>query len=148
MDREAMGCKTIYNRYVIDDGWKLPVEVVEDIELRVQMAWKDAYKKVCREHKLHQGDWLTEDVARKIEAKSWIYRELYDYQYVAEVRKMGQELQKQYGVTELEAINILNGLYIKEYVNKYYRIKHRIPLAVNEQAICDEVVDDYMAMAM
>ena len=148
MDRETIGGKTIYKIYVIDDGWKLPVEIVEAIDLRVYNAWKDAYRMVCREHKLHRGDWLTADVARKFEAKSWVYRELYDYQYIAEVREIGQELQKEYGVTELEAINILNGHNVEEYINKYYRIQHKIPLMVNEQEICDEVVNEYMAMAM
>ena len=148
MDRETMGCRSIYKSYVIDDGWKLPVEVVEAIDLRVHMVRQDAYRKVCREHKLHRGDWLTEDVVRKYEAKSWIWRALYDDQYIAEVREIGQELQKEYGVTELEAINILNGHNVKDYLNKYYMIQHKIPGMVNEQAICDEVVDEYMAMAM
>lgn len=148
MNREEMGGRTIYKSYVIDDGWNLPVEVVEAIDLRVQMAWKDAYRRVCREHKLHRGGWLTEDVVRKFQAKSWIYRELYDHQYIAEVREIGQELQEEYGVTELEAINILNGHNVEDYLNKYDRIQHKIPLMVDEQAICDEIVGEYMAMAM
>ena len=146
MDREGMGYRTRFNSYVIDDGWNLPTEVIEAIDLRVQMAWQDAYQKVCMEHNMHQGDWITADVARKFEAKSWIYREFYGHQYIAEVRKIGEELQKEYGVTELEAINILKGHNVKDYLNKYYRIQHKIPLMVNEQAICDEVVSEYMAM--
>lgn len=38
MDRENRGYRTIYKSYVIDDGWHLPQEVIETIELKVQMA--------------------------------------------------------------------------------------------------------------
>ena len=148
MDKEDIDIRTIFKSYVIDDGWNLPVEVIEAIDLRVQIAWQAAYRKVCREHKLHQGRWLTEDVVRRFGAKAWIYRELHGHQYVAEVREISRELQEEYGMTELEAINILNGHNIKDYLDKYYRIQHKIPLAVNEQEICDKVVKKYMAMAM
>lgn len=140
--------RTIFERYVIDDGWNLLVEVVEAIGLRIRMAWQDAYRKVCGEHKLHQRGWLTEDVVRRFAAKAWIYLELHGYQYVAEVWEISRELQEGYGVTELEAINILNGRNVRDYLDKYYRIRHKIPFMVDEQAICDGVVDEYMSMAM
>lgn len=146
MDREVMGFGTRFNSHVVDDGWNLPVEIVEAIDLRVQKAWQDAYKNVCREHSMHQGGWLTADVVRKFEAKSWIYRELYGHQYIAEIRKFAEELQNEYGVTELEAVNILYGCNVKDYLNKYYRIQHKIPLMVDVQAVRDEVIMEYMAM--
>lgn len=43
---------------------------------------------------------------------------------------MRQKLQEEYGLLEIEAINVLNGHHINEYINKYYRIKHRIPTEV------------------
>lgn len=45
-----------------------------------------------------------------------------------------------YGVTELEAINILNGKCISDYVEKYNRIKNLIPLNVKKNTK-DEVED-------
>ena len=147
-DREGGSCRTAYRSYVIDDGWHLPTEIVEAIDLQIQKTLKQRYREICREHDLHRGDWLTADAAGKYEAKSWIYRVWYDNQYIGEVREIGEELQKEYGVTELEAINILNGRNVADYVNKYYRMQHRIPLAVDQQAICDEVAHEYLAAAM
>ena len=45
-----------------------------------------------------------------------------------------------YGVTELEAINILNGKCISDYVEKYNRIKNLISLNVKKNTK-DEVED-------
>ncbi|SES90382.1 hypothetical protein SAMN02910413_1186 [Pseudobutyrivibrio sp. C4] len=36
-------------------------------------------------------------------------------------RELRMELQHKYGVTEIEAINILNGMHIKQYLDKYSR---------------------------
>lgn len=39
-----------------------------------------------------------------------------------------KELMEIYGLTELEAINLLNGYYLTDYVNKYERIRTLKPL--------------------
>lgn len=148
MDRERSGYRTIYKSYVIDDGWNLPMEVVETIDIKVQMAWQDAYKKVCKEHNEHKGSWLTKEIAEKYAAMSWIWRIMSHGQYIGKVREIGKELQHEYGVTELEAINILNEQNVSDYVNKYYRIQHKIPQTVNEQSICDDVVNKYLSIAI
>jgi hypothetical protein len=49
------------------------------------------------------------------------------------------ELQELYGVTELESINILFGYNVNDYVNRYYRMKNKIPNYVNQQEICCKV---------
>ncbi len=36
-------------------------------------------------------------------------------------RDLRMELQSKYGVTEIEAINILNGMHVKQYLDKYSR---------------------------
>lgn len=64
------------------------------------------------------------------------------------VREIGEELRREYGVTELEAINIMNGNNVEDYLNKYHRIQNRIPVNVNAQAICDELVFEYLELAM
>jgi len=144
MDRELKGYRTIYKKYVIDDGWNLPKEIVEAIDLKVELARQEAYKQICYENRMHQGGWLTAEVARKYAAKSWIYRVLSCGQYVGMVRKIGQELQREYGVSELEAINILNERNVADYVHKYYCMQHKIPNTVDEQEICDDIAYEYL----
>ena len=148
LNKENAGGRTVYNSYVIDDGWHLPEEVMEAIGFRIQSTLKQRYREICREHDLHRGNWLTESVARKYEAKSWVYRVWLGNQYIKQVREIGEELQREYGVTELEAINIMNGRNVAAYVSKYYRMQHRIPLPVNQQAICDEMAREYLVAAM
>lgn len=91
MDREYTTARQIYKRHIIDDGWSenMPLEVIEIIELRVQMARNEAIRRVYEEHKSHKGDWLNADVARKYEAAAWIYLVLSGGQYVGKVRVLG-----------------------------------------------------------
>ena len=49
---------------------------------------------------------------------------------VGERRRLRLELQKRFGLLEIEAINILNGCHIGNYVDKYYRMKNEIVLPV------------------
>ena len=142
-DRENAGYRSIYKSYTIDDGWKkIPEVIIEEISFRVQREWNYAYKLVCKEQRKHRGDWLTKEVAERYEAKSWVYRVLNDNQYAGMVRKIGEELQEKYGVTELEAINILSGRNVSDYVEKYFRIQHCIPLNIDLQQVLDEVVGE------
>lgn len=134
--------------HVIDDGWNLPKEVVEEIEFRVTVAKAEAYREVCRAHDLHKGKWLTLEVAQKYEAKSWIWRVISGEQYIGKVREIEEELQDEYGVTELEAINILRGFHHADYVNKYDRIRRKIPNYVDEQKIVAMVTEEYQVRAM
>ncbi len=142
-DAEVEYGRTVYDSYVIDDGWNLPYEVIEEIRFQIVESKKKAYMDVYRQNKQHKGEWLTEDVARKYAAKSWVYRVVYCNQYIREVRAIGEELQEKYGVTELEAINILWENNVSDYINKYYRIKNLIPRRVNQQEICDMVIEEY-----
>lgn len=48
-------------------------------------------------------------------------------------RRLRIELQERYGLLEIEAMNILNGHLINEYVNRYNRIKNEIVVHVNEE---------------
>ena len=142
-DREKAGYRSIYKSNAIDDGWKKISEVIiEEITFRIQREWNHEYKLVCKEHRKHKGDWLTKEVAEKYEAKSWVYRVLNDNQYTGMVRKIGEELQEKYGVTELEAINILNGNNVNDYVQKYFRIKHRIPINIDLQEVFETIVGE------
>lgn len=128
---------------VTDDGWNLPFEAIEEIRLRIIKAYDDAYLAVYRAKRSHKGAWLTAEVAKKYETKSWVWRAVYDNQYIGELRRLGQELMDRYGVTELEAVNILNGRNVMDYVAKYDRIRKLIPMNVNEERIAREVREMY-----
>ena len=138
--------KTIISSYVVDDGWHLPEEIIETIDIRIAEAKSDALRRVMAEHDRHRGKWLNADAVRKYQAKAWIFREYEGNQYCGMVKKIGEELQEEYGVTELEAYNILleNSTNVKDCLAKYYNIQHLIPARVDEQWICDRVLDEYL----
>ena len=127
LDREEQAVvRTIINTYIEDDGWNPPKEVFKEIEMRIVENRIHQYKELKKRYNEHKGKWLTMDVAVSYDTKTWIYRMVNDYQYIKEVRKYGEELRKEYDITELEAINIVLGhswLY-KDYVLKYDRIKN------------------------
>ncbi len=143
MDREQNSTRTICKSYVIDDGWNLPEEVIEVIDLRIENEWKWAMKRVEQNKSSHKGEWLTFDAAERYRQLAAPFLAFYDGQYIKTVRELGKELQEKYGVTELEAINILNGYHIRDYVEKYYRIMNCIPDGIDQQEICDDVVMEY-----
>ena len=62
---------------------------------------------------------LTEDIAREYRdrAAKLPYNGMQD---IGERRRLRLELQERCGVTELEAINILNGFHIDVYCAKYW----------------------------
>ena len=131
--------------HILDDGWtdgeeKEPKEITEVIDLVVQKTYQENLKEVMRAHKRHQGKlWLTKEAAEYYQTVSWVWRVLYDNQYIKEVRHYGKEFQDRYGVTEMEAINIMNGCNVDYYLNKYYRIEHCIPRNVSRKHIEEEL---------
>ena len=145
---ENRGHKTVYYYYVVDDGWHLPYEVIEQINYRIRQSQKAALNKVIRQNRMHKGGWITKEVAEKYAAKSWVYRVLYSGQYIKEVRQFGQELQELYGLTECEAINIMNGRNVSDTIARYDRIKNMIPVRVNQQGICDDIAGEYLHKAI
>lgn len=135
--------KTKFIVRIEDDGWNLPVEVIEAIEYHVVLAKKAALRKVLLEHRNHQGEWLTKASARHYQERALVYQITEHGQNCGELRKLGKELQKKYGVTELEAINILNGRNVSDYIAKYYRIKHMIPDYVDEHDIAEMIASNF-----
>ena len=84
-------------------------------------------KVVSDQYRKHKGEWLTSEVAhayrKKAEALGTANLEL-----TGERRRLYEELKTKYGVTDVEAVDILNGYRISDYVDKYYRIKNLIPI--------------------
>lgn len=146
--REESSFTLTFERNIIDDGWNSPKEIFEEINFNTNESVTTALRRVYLQNKNHKGDWLTKDVARQYAAKSWVYRVFSGNQYIGKVREIGDELQKFYGVTELEAINILFERNVNDYLNKYYRIRNLIPSLVNPERKCHEVVENENAMAV
>lgn len=145
MDREYSPTRQIYKKYIIDDGWSedMPLEVIDVIELRVQMARSEAVRRVYDENRNHKGGWLDEEVARKYSEAALIPLVSSGGQYIGRVRELGKDLQEKYGVTEIEAINILNDTEnVEDYINKYYRIKNCIPSRIDEEAIRNQTLEE------
>ena len=132
--------------YVVDDGWNLPHEEIKEADLKVVKPGSKPYEEVCRQNRNHKGSWLTYEVARKYAAKSWIYRVQTGNRYVGKVREIGEELRELYGVTEIEARNILFERNVSDYVNKYERLKNLIPVGMGHDRYDDAMIGQGMAI--
>ena len=143
IDREQIADRSIYQRYVIDDGWNLPKEEVKIIDLEVKRSWDEAVKEAEYLKAKHKGEWLTMEVAKKYRQLAAPFVAFYDRQNIETVRELTEELKDIYGITELEAINILNGYHIRDYVEKYYRIENCIPEGFDPQRICNRIYREY-----
>lgn len=78
------------------------------------------------EEKRTRKEWLTKKIATEYRKRALQLSN--DVEDVGERRKLRIELQERCGLTELEALNILNGNHIEEYVHKYYLLENNIPL--------------------
>lgn len=93
-------------------------------------------------------EWLTQTVADEYckKAKS-LPNPGHD---VGERWELRRELQRKYNVTELEAINIINGHHIRDYVEKYQRLAKGVSVEVKpiekieDKAVEPNVFDDWL----
>ena len=93
---------------------------------------QDALDLVNEQHRLHRGKWLTFEGAEQYRKRAFALRNP-TYEIKGKMYELMSELMEEYGVTQVEAINILNGYHIADYVNKYQRIQNLIPLDVKEK---------------
>ena len=70
---------------------------------------------------------LTEELALEYRDRALKIDNRYK-QYSGKIRTIAEELRIRCGVTELEAINILNGNHIHEYVKKYDRRNNKFEI--------------------
>ena len=96
---------------------------------------------VAEQNSRHKGDWLTYEVAAEYHKKA-VSLGYGNNELKGERFRLCKELQEKYGVTELEAINILNGRCITDYVEKYQRIKNLIPLKVDKKKNAKDTGED------
>ena len=78
---------------------------------------------MIKKHDAHRGEWLTEYDAKEYceRARKLVYS---DFQDIGDRRELRIELQTRFGLTQVEAINILNGCHIDDYITKYDHIKN------------------------
>ena len=76
-----------------------------------------------------KGRWLTIEAVEEFQR---LAKKLQDIngQLIGERRKLCERLMKEYGVTELEATNIVNGNSVMDYLKKYDRIRTQTPLQI------------------
>lgn len=96
---------------------------------------------VAEQNSRHKGDWLTYEVAAEYHKKA-VSLGYGNNELKGERFRLCKELQEKYGVTELEAINILNGRCITDYVEKYQRIKKLIPLKADKKKNTKDTGED------
>jgi len=94
--------------------------------MRNEISQKEL-EKLINERSKHKGKWLTQEAAMEYCKRAQKIQDEGRLD-IGMRRKLRQELQEEYGLLEIEAINIINGYRWKEYVNKYHRIKNLIPL--------------------
>ena len=86
-----------------------------------------AQLRIDAENMQHKGDWLTQGVCDKYREEAASIND-FDPQDIRRHRELRWQLQEKYGLTEVEAINILNGNNISDYLLKYRRIMNREPI--------------------
>lgn len=96
---------------------------------------KDAEKHVQEQydwHTSHAYKWLTPEIAEAYHQKMRV-RAAQTTDVVPLQFELCNELQTIYGVTRLEAVNILNGYHINDYVEKYKRIETKTPIKLRRE---------------
>ena len=79
-------------------------------------------KTLFKQFQEHEGSWLTIEACADYRRKA---EKLSDHggQDIGERRRLRIELQEEYGLLEIEAINIINGTGARDYVAKYDLIR-------------------------
>jgi hypothetical protein len=108
------------------------------ILMKIQELWEEHLKqrrlnakewvhKQYDRHIRNDFQWLDSDAAHKYHK---IFMET--NRDATSQRRLADELMKIYGVTDIEAINILHGRNVGDYISKYERIKDRIPVNIKK----------------
>lgn len=81
-------------------------------------------EKLAKEHEDAGYLWVDKEVIEEYRKKALA---IGNPNNVGAMKRLCEELQHIYGLLEVEALNILNGYNISDYITKYYRLQHRIP---------------------
>lgn len=85
-----------------------------------------------RELKHHKGKWLDEAAVKECQQRA-AKLSASGPECVGERRKLCLEIMEEYGLLEIEALNIINGHNAVDYVAKYKRIRTQTPLKIRER---------------
>lgn len=101
--------------------------VLRDGDEKEQKKSKEerARETVRRQHDEHKGLWLTAAVCEEFQKRVKYYCGN-DGNDIGVRRALRKELQETYGLLEIEAINILNGYNVNDYLRKYYMIENQL----------------------
>ncbi len=91
---------------------------------------QDTVDLVNEQYRTHKGKWLTMEDVEGIKQR---LLEIPSNEMIGKKYELMLELMEKFGVTQLEATNILNGFHVADYVNKCYRIQNKIPLDIKEK---------------
>ncbi|MDD3662251.1 MAG: hypothetical protein PHT84_00090 [Candidatus Pacebacteria bacterium] len=86
---------------------------------------------VKEQYDKHIGEWITIEAIQNYQMKAKLIN-IHCNEDIGEVRDLRIEFQAKYGLTTLEAINLLNGMHVTDYLQKYYRIQNKIALQIKE----------------
>ena len=94
---------------------------------------------------IQRKEWLTREIVKEYQSKASCLRD--DRQDIGELRKMKLELMDRCGITEIEALNILNGYNTTDYIRKYEILSGKVILEkddkkkVMERYLLEEMAD-------
>lgn len=97
-------------------------------------------KKGKKKEANHQGLWINEE-AVEVYQKRIKECSLFSREDVGERRRLRIEFQKQYGLNEIEALNIANGFHVTSYLKKYELLEKGVDI---EQLSSKEYVFEEM----
>lgn len=100
--------------------------------LRKQKEYDALVKEQYDWHTKNGNKWFTAEIADEYQKK---YRALLQVgKKEMEVRMvLCRDLKNIYGLTEVEATNVLKGYHVQDYVSKYERIRKQIPIIRKER---------------
>ena len=84
-----------------------------------------ALEKALERKEKHRGEWITMEAAEEYMRKAAECPGPKGLD-TGERRKLRLQLQERFGLLEIEAVNILNGVHVSFYVNKYRMIRECI----------------------
>ena len=96
-------------------------------KIRTQKEADDLVLKQYERHIKNKYQWIDQEIADLYRKKSLMFAS----EGSGGRQKTGilkKELQEVYGLNEVEAVNLLSGYHISDYVNKYERIRTKTPL--------------------
>ena len=80
---------------------------------------------VRKQHDEHKGLWLAAAACEEFQKRAK-YCAGNDGSDIGMRRALRKEFQEMYGLLEIEAINILSGYHVSDYLRKYYMIEHQL----------------------